>query len=144
MTSGTVAAGILSDMALGRENPWASLYDSKRLDLRASAPKLAKENASAGLLFFKQRLARGEKRAPEDLAPGEGALLNVSGLKRAVYKDEGGEVHVLSPVCRHLWCYVEWNEAERTWDCPCHGSRYAGDGRVIQGPSVQDLRRVEP
>ena len=144
MTSGTVAAEILADAVLGKRNPWASLYDSKRLDLRASAPKLAKENATAGLLFFKQRLARGAKRSPEDLAPGEGALLTIGGLKRAVYKDDGGEVHVFSPVCRHLWCYVEWNEAERTWDCPCHGSRYTGDGRVIQGPSVQNLRRVEP
>jgi glycine/D-amino acid oxidase-like deaminating enzyme/nitrite reductase/ring-hydroxylating ferredoxin subunit len=144
MTSGTVAAEILADAVLGRENPWASLYDSKRIDLRASAPKLVKENASAGAMFFKQRLARGAKRSPEELAPGEGALLNIGGLKRAVYKDEGGEVHVLSPVCRHLWCYVEWNEAERTWDCPCHGSRYTGDGRVIQGPSVENLRRVEP
>jgi glycine/D-amino acid oxidase-like deaminating enzyme/nitrite reductase/ring-hydroxylating ferredoxin subunit len=143
MTAGTVAAEILSDTVLGRENPWASLYDSHRLDLRASAPKLVSENAQAGLMFFRQRLARGEKRRPDELAPGEGALLNIGGLKRAVYKDESGEVHVLSPVCRHLWCYVEWNEAERTWDCPCHGSRYTGEGRVIQGPSVQDLRRVE-
>jgi glycine/D-amino acid oxidase-like deaminating enzyme/nitrite reductase/ring-hydroxylating ferredoxin subunit len=144
MTSGTVAAEILADAVLGRENAWASLYDSKRTDLRAAAPKLVKENASVGAMFFKQRLARGEKRSPEELAPGEGALLNVGGLKRAVYKDEAGQVHVLSPVCRHLWCYVEWNDAERTWDCPCHGSRYTGDGRLLQGPSVQDLRRVEP
>jgi glycine/D-amino acid oxidase-like deaminating enzyme/nitrite reductase/ring-hydroxylating ferredoxin subunit len=144
MTAGTVAAEILSDAVLGRENPSAALYDSKRLHLRASAPKLVKENAQAGLLFFRQRLARGAKRSPEDLGPGEGAILGVGGLKRAVYRDEGGRVHVLSPVCRHLWCYVEWNEAERSWDCPCHGSRYTGEGRVIQGPSVQDLRRVEP
>jgi glycine/D-amino acid oxidase-like deaminating enzyme/nitrite reductase/ring-hydroxylating ferredoxin subunit len=143
MTAGTVAAEILSDTMLGRENPWASFYDSHRLDLRASAPKLVSENAQAGLMFFRQRLARGEKRPPAELAPGEGALLNIGGLKRAVYKDESGEVHVLSPVCRHLWCYVEWNEAERTWDCPCHGSRYTGEGRLIQGPSVQDLRRID-
>jgi glycine/D-amino acid oxidase-like deaminating enzyme/nitrite reductase/ring-hydroxylating ferredoxin subunit len=143
MTAGTVAAEILSDTMLGRENPWASFYDSHRLDLRASAPKLVSENAHAGLMFFRQRLARGEKRRPDELAPGEGALLNIGGLKRAVYKDKSGEVHVLSPVCRHLWCYVEWNEAERTWDCPCHGSRYTGEGRLIQGPSVQDLRRID-
>jgi glycine/D-amino acid oxidase-like deaminating enzyme/nitrite reductase/ring-hydroxylating ferredoxin subunit len=140
MTAGTVAAEILTDTVLGRENPWVELYDSKR---RASAPKLVKQNASAGLLFFKQRLVRGEKRSLDELATGEGAILRVGGLKRAVYRDESGAVHVLSPVCRHLWCYVEWNEAERTWDCPCHGSRYTGEGRLIQGPSVQDLRRVE-
>jgi glycine/D-amino acid oxidase-like deaminating enzyme/nitrite reductase/ring-hydroxylating ferredoxin subunit len=144
MTGGTVAAELLADAVLGRENPWAGLYDSKRLKPRKTAVKFVKENASTGLRFFAQRLARSQKRSPEELSPGDGAILRVGGLKRAVYKDESGEVHVLSPVCRHLWCYVEWNEAERSWDCPCHGSRYAGDGKLIQGPSVQDLRRVEP
>jgi glycine/D-amino acid oxidase-like deaminating enzyme/nitrite reductase/ring-hydroxylating ferredoxin subunit len=144
MTAGTVAAELLADAVLGRENPWAELYDSKRLKPRATAVKFVKENASTGFRFFAQRFARGNKRSPEELSRGHGAILRVGGLKRAVYKDEGGEVHVLSPVCRHLWCYVEWNEAERSWDCPCHGSRYTGEGKLIQGPSVQDLRRVEP
>jgi glycine/D-amino acid oxidase-like deaminating enzyme/nitrite reductase/ring-hydroxylating ferredoxin subunit len=144
MTNGTVAAEILTDAILGHENPWAAFFDSKRISARAAAPKFLKENASAGVRFFAQRLRRGAKRSPDELAPGEGALLNVGGLKRAVYRNERGEVHILSPVCRHLWCYVEWNEAERSWDCPCHGSRYTGEGRLIQGPSVQDLRRVEP
>jgi glycine/D-amino acid oxidase-like deaminating enzyme/nitrite reductase/ring-hydroxylating ferredoxin subunit len=144
MTAGTVAAEILSDTILGRESPWAALYDSKRLEPRATALKFAKENATTGFRFLAQRLARAEKRAPDELDAGEGAILRIGGLKRAVYKDEGGAMHVLSPVCRHLWCYVEWNEAERSWDCPCHGSRYTGEGRLIQGPSVQDLRRVEP
>ena len=143
MTGGTVAAELITDAILGRENAWAGLYDSKRLDPRASAAKFVKENAAIGWRFFAQRLARGEKRSPEELNPGEGAILRVGGLKRAVYRDEQGIVHLLSPVCRHLWCYVEWNDAERSWDCPCHGSRYRGDGRVIQGPSVQDLRRIE-
>jgi len=143
MTGGTVAAELITDAILGRENAWAGLYDSKRLDPRASAAKFVKENAAIGWSFFAQRLARGEKRSPEELNPGEGAILRVGGLKRAVYRDEQGIVHLLSPVCRHLWCYVEWNDAERSWDCPCHGSRYRGDGRVIQGPSVQDLRRIE-
>jgi glycine/D-amino acid oxidase-like deaminating enzyme/nitrite reductase/ring-hydroxylating ferredoxin subunit len=143
MTAGTVAAELLADAVLGRENPWAPLYDSKRLNPRTTAGKFLQENASTGYRFFAQRLARSGKRAPGELAPGEGALLRVGGLKRAVYKDESGEVHVLSPVCRHLWCYVEWNEAERSWDCPCHGSRYTGEGRLIQGPSVQNLRRID-
>ena len=143
MTGGTVAAELISDAILGRENAWAGLYDSKRINPRASAAKFVKENMATGWRFFAQRFARGEKRSPEDLTQGEGAILRVGGLKRAVYRDEQGKVHVLSPVCRHLWCYVEWNEAERSWDCPCHGSRYQGDGRVIQGPSVQDLRRIE-
>jgi glycine/D-amino acid oxidase-like deaminating enzyme/nitrite reductase/ring-hydroxylating ferredoxin subunit len=143
MTAGTVAAVLLADAILGRDNPWASFYDSKRFHPRASFGKLVRENAAAGYRFVSQRLARGEKRSPHELAPGEGAVLRVKGLKRAVYKDDSGGVHVLSPVCRHLWCYVEWNAAERSWDCPCHGSRYSGEGRVIQGPTVEDLRRIE-
>ena len=143
MTAGTVAAELLADAVLGRNNPWAALYDSKRLHPRATAVKYVKENAATGLRFVAQRLARSQRASPEELESGEGAILRVGGLKRAVYKDERGEVHVLSPVCRHLWCYVEWNEAERSWDCPCHGSRYTGEGRLIQGPSVQDLRRVD-
>ena len=143
MTAGTVAADLIADAVVGRENAWAGLYDARRIARRASVGKLVKENSAAGYRFFAQRLARGKKRSPDELAAGEGAILRLKGLKRAVYKDEGGGVHVLSPVCRHLWCYVEWNAAERSWDCPCHGSRYAGEGRVIQGPTVEDLRRVE-
>jgi glycine/D-amino acid oxidase-like deaminating enzyme/nitrite reductase/ring-hydroxylating ferredoxin subunit len=143
MTGGTVAAVLIADAILGRENPWAGLYDSKRIDLRASVGKLVKENSAAGYRFLAQRLARADKRTPDELAAGEGAILRLQGLKRAVYRDEGGTVHVLSPVCRHLWCYVEWNAAERSWDCPCHGSRYSGEGYVIQGPTVEDLTRIE-
>ena len=143
MTAGTVAAGLITDAILGRASPWADLYDAKRLNLRASGGKLLKENAATGLRFVAQRVSRADKRRPEELAEGEGAVMRLGGLKRAVYKDEQGVVHVLSPVCRHLWCYVEWNAAERSWDCPCHGSRYNAEGRAIQGPTVQDLRRID-
>jgi Rieske Fe-S protein len=143
MTAGTVAAELIADAILGRENPWASFYDAKRVDPRASTGKLVAENAAIGFRFLAQRLSRAEKRSPQELRNGEGAILRVGGLKRAVYRDEQGTTHVLSPVCRHLWCYVEWNAAERSWDCPCHGSRYTGEGEMIQGPSVEDLRRIE-
>jgi Rieske Fe-S protein len=68
----------------------------------------------------------------------------VSGRKRAFYRDEEGALHVLSPVCRHLYCHVAWNPAEQSWDCPCHGSRYSGEGELIQGPAVEGLVRKEP
>jgi Rieske Fe-S protein len=69
--------------------------------------------------------------------------VRVGRRKRAVYRDESGKLHILSPVCRHLRCIVSWNPAERTWDCPCHGSRYTGEGRMIQGPATKDLGRTE-
>ena len=78
-----------------------------------------------------------------DLAPGEAAVL-VEGAERvAVYRDEAGAVHAVSPVCTHMGCTVTWNTAETTWDCPCHGSRFTCDGAVIQGPAVKDLEPKE-
>jgi glycine/D-amino acid oxidase-like deaminating enzyme/nitrite reductase/ring-hydroxylating ferredoxin subunit len=142
MTSGTVAAMILSDRILERENEWAPLFEAKRLKPRA-AGKLFKEGASVGFHFIADRLSRPAEGSPERLGPGDGAILRVEGRRRAVYRDEAGELHVLSPVCQHLRCVVAWNPAERSWDCPCHGSRYTGEGRVIQGPTVMDLKRVD-
>jgi Rieske Fe-S protein len=109
---------------------------------RVTVPKLVKESASVVLRFVADRLVRADPGSPDEVAAGEGAILRVHGRKRAVYRDDSGELHVLSPVCRHLRCIVAWNEEEGTWDCPCHGSRYTGEGRVIQGPTVDDLQRV--
>ncbi|MBD0328554.1 MAG: FAD-dependent oxidoreductase [Thermoleophilia bacterium] len=141
MTNGTAAAMILGDLVLGRDNPWAGLFDSKRLTPRASAPRFVKENATVARHFVGDRLDRGEAAEVETVAPGEGRMLRVRGRKTAVYRDEGGRVHALSPVCTHMGCHVGWNPAERSWDCPCHGSRFGGDGTVIQGPATRDLAR---
>jgi glycine/D-amino acid oxidase-like deaminating enzyme/nitrite reductase/ring-hydroxylating ferredoxin subunit len=142
MTNGTAAAMILSDRILGRENEWARLFDANRLKPRASAGQFVKEGASVGVRFVADRLRRAERSSPEELQNGEGAIVRVGGWKRAVYRDESGTLHVLSPVCQHLACVVSWNSAERTWDCPCHGSRYTGEGHVIQGPTAKDLERI--
>jgi glycine/D-amino acid oxidase-like deaminating enzyme/nitrite reductase/ring-hydroxylating ferredoxin subunit len=143
MTNGTAAAMILSDAVLGRENAWAELFDSKRLVRRPGLGSFVKENASAGMHFVLDRLSRADRGAVDGLRPGDGALVRIRGRKTAVYRDEQGTLHGLSPVCRHLYCLVHWNPAERSWDCACHGSRYAGDGRMIEGPATEDLRRRE-
>ena len=139
MTNGTVAAMILADAILGRSNPWAELYDAHRLRTYRTTSFL-KENAAAGLHFVADRILPGDKASPDDVRPGEGAIVGRL-RKTAVYRDDGGTVHALSPVCRHLHCHVHWNPAERSWDCPCHGSRYAADGRAIEGPTTRDLKR---
>ena len=141
MTNGTVAAMILTDAILGRANPWADLFDSKRQLPRSSLGSFLRANASAGLRFLGGYLSRGDRVRVEELEPGEGALVRVRGRKTAVYRDDERRLHGLSPVCRHLYCVVEWNPAERSWDCPCHGSRYTGEGAAIQGPTTEDLRR---
>jgi glycine/D-amino acid oxidase-like deaminating enzyme/nitrite reductase/ring-hydroxylating ferredoxin subunit len=142
MTGGTVAALLLTDRILGRENPWADLYDAKRIKPRAAFKRFVGGNASAGRHFFADRL-RTDDAEIETLGPGEGALVRQGARKRAVYRDESGSLHILSPVCQHLYCHVLWNPAERTWDCPCHGSRYTGEGQVIQGPTVKPLKRLD-
>jgi glycine/D-amino acid oxidase-like deaminating enzyme/nitrite reductase/ring-hydroxylating ferredoxin subunit len=143
MTSGTLAAMLLTDRIVGRRNEWADLFDSKRLKPKAALSRFVKENASAGLRFFADRLRRADESDLEALGPGEGAIARVQGRKRAVYRDESGALHVLSPVCQHLYCHVRWNPAERSWDCPCHGSRYSGEGQIIQGPTVKPLKRLD-
>jgi Rieske Fe-S protein len=85
------------------------------------------------------RLRRPDGDTLEDLGPGEGRLLKVGGRLVAAARDTDGAVHAVSPVCTHLGCRVAWNTAERSWDCPCHGSRFAVDGTVLQGPAVDPL-----
>jgi glycine/D-amino acid oxidase-like deaminating enzyme/nitrite reductase/ring-hydroxylating ferredoxin subunit len=141
MTNGTAAAMVLSDLVLGRESAWASAFDSNRLRPRAALPKLVKENANVAWHFVGDRLRQARPRGIDDLAPGEGAIVRHDGEVVAAYRDESGALSAVSPTCTHLWCRVAWNAAERSWDCPCHGSRFAPDGTVLEGPAVKDLAR---
>lgn len=125
LTNGTAAALMLTDILSGRQNEWASAFDSTRPAPR-SAPMESREGASGA------EAAGGPK-------PGEGTVVDIAGEKTAVYVDPAGGVHALSAVCTHLGCTVEFNAADLTWDCPCHGSRFAVDGAVIQGPATRNL-----
>lgn len=84
-------------------------------------------------------IAKTVERTVDDLAPGHGGVVDVGGRRLAVFKAEDGSIIALSPRCQHMGCTVDWNDGERTWDCPCHGSRYAYDGKLIQGPAQNDL-----
>jgi glycine/D-amino acid oxidase-like deaminating enzyme/nitrite reductase/ring-hydroxylating ferredoxin subunit len=137
LAAGIAAGGVLSDLAVGKPNPFAEAFDPARLNLRAALPELVKERADDAFRFFFDRLKR---RPGADPAPGEG-LIAGSGLEQhAVYREEGGKLHRLSARCTHLGCIVAWNPVEHTWDCPCHGSRYGATGEVLQGPAVDPLR----
>jgi glycine/D-amino acid oxidase-like deaminating enzyme/nitrite reductase/ring-hydroxylating ferredoxin subunit len=141
MTGGTAAALMLADRLLGRPNAWAALFDPNRVKLRASLPRLLEENAQVGMRFVGDRLTKRGERPIHDLAPGEGDIVRHEGEKVAGYRDDDGTLVAVSPVCSHLGCQVNWNRAERSWDCPCHGSRFAPDGDVLQGPAVHRLER---
>ena len=92
---------------------------------------------------IRDRFAGPEGKSARSVQRGEGKLIDLDGQRVAMYRDERGHVIRLSPACTHLGCHVEWNTAERTWDCPCHGSRFTAEGRVIAGPAEKPLTRVE-
>jgi glycine/D-amino acid oxidase-like deaminating enzyme/nitrite reductase/ring-hydroxylating ferredoxin subunit len=139
LAMGSAAAVMLRDRILGESNEWAATFDSMRIKPLASAGDLVRESANVALCFLGDRLTgRLSGSAP---TAGEGKIVR-SGLgQKAVYCDESGQIHALSARCTHLGCLVRWNSAERTWDCPCHGSRFSYDGAVVQGPAVKPLER---
>jgi glycine/D-amino acid oxidase-like deaminating enzyme/nitrite reductase/ring-hydroxylating ferredoxin subunit len=140
MTHGTIAGMLISDLIVGRENPWAGLYDPSRKTLRA-ARRYAQENVKT-VSQYADWFKPGDLEDARDLASGEGAVLRRGLRKIAVYRDEKGELCAHSAVCPHLGCIVQWNSSEKTWDCPCHGSRFDRWGTVIVGPARRDLTRL--
>jgi len=141
LTHGTIAGMLISDLILGRSNPWERLYDPSRVRLRA-ASDFARENSNVALQYT-DWLTGGDVKSADEIAPGTGALVRRGLEKIAVYKDEQGKVHERSAKCPHLGCVVHWNPAETTWDCPCHGSRFDAHGKVINGPANRDLAPAE-
>jgi glycine/D-amino acid oxidase-like deaminating enzyme/nitrite reductase/ring-hydroxylating ferredoxin subunit len=138
MTHGTIAGMLLTDLILDRAAPWAPLYDPARKMLRAPI-EYAKENLNVAAQYFEDYLGRGDVDWAEDLAPGQGAVLRRGLAKVAAYRDYDGRLHEHSAVCPHLGCIVHFDDVEKTWDCPCHGSRFDRYGRVIVGPANGDL-----
>ena len=143
MTNGTAAAVLITDQILGRENPWSDLFDPNRVKPAASSKEFARENLSVARHFVGDRITLRGSLEPGELGPGEGRVVSHGLEQVAVSRGEDGELRALSARCTHLGCIVNWATAERTWDCPCHGSRFADDGEVVQGPATRPLERVE-
>jgi nitrite reductase/ring-hydroxylating ferredoxin subunit len=137
MTHTTLGGILLTDLIMGRDNPWAALYDPGRITLR-SAPEYARENLNVAEQYTSY-LTPGDVASPEDIIPGTGAVIRRGIHKVAVYKDDAGRVSECSAVCTHLYCIVDWNDTEKSWDCPCHGSRFDPYGKVVNGPAISDL-----
>jgi glycine/D-amino acid oxidase-like deaminating enzyme/nitrite reductase/ring-hydroxylating ferredoxin subunit len=138
------AAMILRDALLGRDNAWASLYDASRLGPLSSVSPFIKENLNVAFHFFADRVTRRSLAPAADLAPGDGRVLARRERQVAVSRDMEGVLRAVSARCTHLGCIVNWNDAERSWDCPCHGSRFAPDGTVLHGPATQPLQPEPP
>jgi glycine/D-amino acid oxidase-like deaminating enzyme/nitrite reductase/ring-hydroxylating ferredoxin subunit len=139
MTLGTLAGMLDSELILGRESPWKDLYDANRIKPVASIVDFVKENLSFPVHLVADRLKGPDVASLARVAKGEGKIVEVAGEKTAVFRDEHGLLHAVSPVCTHMRCLVGWNDAEKSWDCPCHGSRFDTDGKVLDGPAAQPL-----
>lgn len=137
MTSSMVSAMILTDLILKRECPYADVFSPQRYNIQASAANFIKDSghAVAGLL---KRAAGIPKEKLEEIRPGEGAVIEHDGQKYGVYKSETGKKYAVSVKCPHLGCQLEWNAQEKSWDCPCHGSRFDYQGRKLDEPAQED------
>jgi len=137
MTHGTIAGMLLSDLIVGRKNPWKDLYDPGRVPVGA-ASDLITEGANVAAQYT-DWVTGGDIEDAEQLAPGTGAVVRQGLTKVAAYRDETGKLHECSAVCPHLGCIVAWNSAEKSWDCPCHGSRFSAKGEVLNAPAIEGL-----
>lgn len=140
LTHGTIAGLILSDMIVGNNNPWEALYSPSRINTHAESMKeFFKENLNVAYQY-KDYFSPGDVPSLADVPIGEGAVVRHGLRKIAAYRDHNNNLQCRSAVCPHLGAIVHWNKAEKTWDCPCHGSRFNTDGCVINGPAASDLK----
>jgi glycine/D-amino acid oxidase-like deaminating enzyme/nitrite reductase/ring-hydroxylating ferredoxin subunit len=140
LTYGTLAGMLLTDLIAGRPNPWQTLYDPARVRI-GGAREMLRENLNVATQYTTW-LRPGQVSSESEIAPGSGAVLRVGLDRIAVYRDDDGTLYRRKAACPHLGCVVAWNGSERTWDCPCHGSRFDRTGRVIVGPANRDLASV--
>jgi glycine/D-amino acid oxidase-like deaminating enzyme/nitrite reductase/ring-hydroxylating ferredoxin subunit len=142
MTFGTLSAVMIADAIDGRANPWADLFDPGRAALRRGLWDYIKENADYPYYLIRGRFAGAEGRSLRTVRRGQGKVIEYQGQKVAVHRDASGALLLRSAICTHMACVVGWNSAERTWDCPCHGSRFTVQGEVISGPAEKPLPEI--
>lgn len=143
MTGGTLAGMILCDLIRGVPNPWADVYDATRTAPTKGAGTFLRENLNVAKEWVGGHLSVSTGRTVADLKPGEGGVVTAASGQVAAWRDEGGRVHAVSATCTHMGCTVAWNGLSKSWDCPCHGSRFDVDGSVIFGPATTPLAPVE-
>jgi nitrite reductase/ring-hydroxylating ferredoxin subunit len=139
MTFGTLGAMMARDHILGRRNPWQDLFHVHRKKLRGGTWDYLKENKDYPYYYLKDRLITPEAKSLRAIKQGDGKIVMVNGQRAAVSRDADGKLTIRAAACTHMGCIVRWNEAEKTWDCPCHGSRFHPSGKVMAGPAETDL-----
>ncbi len=137
---GTLGAMMMADHILGKTTPWDDLYKVTRHTPLKSSEKFVKENLNVAAQYIKDLLPNSaDAKTLSEIGAGEGKVVVLNGEKMAVYKDAAHKCHAVSALCTHLKCVVNWNGIEKSWDCPCHGSRFGPDGKVIEGPAIYPL-----
>jgi Rieske Fe-S protein len=142
MTFGTLTGMFVHDAWAGRTHPWRDLFDPGRTVIRGGVWDYVAENKDYPYYLVRDRFAGVESRPVRSVAPGTAKILARDGKPTAVFRDESGALTMCSALCTHMGCLVAWNQAERTWDCPCHGSRFTPEGAVISGPAEKPLDPV--
>jgi Rieske Fe-S protein len=143
LTNGTAAASIIVDLILGKTNDLAEAFSAHRIGDLAAVTELVKKNAAMAAGMVRERIDRLTLPGVAGLEPGEAEIVKTEQTAVAVYRDPSGALHAVSPTCTHLGCGVKWNDAEKSWDCPCHGSRFDIDGSVLTGPATDPLQQVQ-
>jgi glycine/D-amino acid oxidase-like deaminating enzyme/nitrite reductase/ring-hydroxylating ferredoxin subunit len=139
----TLAGIMISDAIIGRSNPWSELFHPSRKALTRGLWDYLKENVDYPYYMIRDRFAGPDAQSLRAVKRGQGKIIERKGAKVAAYRDQAGQVTLRSAICTHMGCVVAWNTAERTWDCPCHGSRFKPTGDVISGPAEAPLSQVE-
>jgi len=141
-TLGTLSATMARDRFLGRKNPWYELFAVNRKKFHGGTWRYLTQNVDFPFYFFRDRVKKVPEGSVDELKLGEGKVMRLENEKVAAYRDGDGKITLLSPVCTHLSCIVHWNAADKTWDCPCHGSRFKPTGEVFSGPAEEPLKCV--
>ncbi|MEH7443277.1 FAD-dependent oxidoreductase [Bacillus sp. JJ1122] len=142
MTNGINAALLMTDLVLKRDNPYKDLFEPQRFHANPDIATFVADNATVAKELIKGKFDR-PSTTPESLGKEEGAAVTVNGKRAGAYRDENGKLYVVDTTCTHMGCELKWNNGERSWDCPCHGSRFSYKGDVIEGPAELPLEKVE-
>jgi len=139
MTSSVVSALIIKDLISKGESPWQEVFDPSRMNIAGSVKNFVVENLDVAKHFISGKIKPVSENI--DIRPGEADIIESDGGRAGVYRDENGELHIVNTTCTHMGCELNWNSAEKSWDCPCHGSRFTVSGDIIEGPAVRPLTK---
>lgn len=139
MTNSMASGMLLRDLIIKGDSPWKDVYNPSRKTIAASAVSFFSENLNVAKNLIGGKLEQPEKEEDIKLSPGEGKVVELYGKRAGAYRDDDGILYIVNTTCTHMGCELNWNPAERTWDCPCHGSRFSYEGKIVEGPAVKEL-----